>query len=130
AVRAAGEVRAKALAVAAGQLEAAPADLVLEEGRITVRGVPDRALTLGQVAAIATSPRPGFSLPGGLPPGLEAEAFVPATQSTYSSGAHAAVVEVDPETGTVRLLRYVAVDDCGVMIDPMIVEGQVHGGIV
>ncbi|HZN50521.1 MAG TPA: molybdopterin cofactor-binding domain-containing protein, partial [Methylomirabilota bacterium] len=129
AVRAAGEVRAKALAVAAGQLEAAPADLVLEEGRITVRGVPDRALTLGQIAAIATSPRPGFSLPGGLPPGLEAEAFVPATQSTYSSGVHAAVVEVDPETGTVRLLRYVAVDDCGTVINPLVVEGQVHGGV-
>ena len=50
-------------------------------------------------------------------------------QSTYSSGAHAAVVEVDPETGTVRLLRYVAVDDCGTMINPMVVEGQIHGGI-
>jgi carbon-monoxide dehydrogenase large subunit len=62
-------------------------------------------------------------------PGLEASGFVRVLQSTYSSGAHAAVVEVDPEIGTVRLLRYVAVDDCGVMINPMIVEGQVHGGI-
>jgi carbon-monoxide dehydrogenase large subunit len=62
-------------------------------------------------------------------PGLEASGYVHVTQSTYSSGAHAAVVEVDPETGTVRVLRYVAVDDCGVMINPMVVEGQVHGGI-
>jgi carbon-monoxide dehydrogenase large subunit len=62
-------------------------------------------------------------------PGLEASGFVRVLQSTYSSGAHAAVVEVDPETGAVHLLRYVAVDDCGVMINPMIVEGQVHGGI-
>ena len=62
-------------------------------------------------------------------PGLEASGYVHVLQSTYSSGAHAAVVEVDPETGTVRLLRYVAVDDCGTMINPMVVEGQVHGGI-
>jgi carbon-monoxide dehydrogenase large subunit len=62
-------------------------------------------------------------------PGLEAAAYVSVPQSTYSSGAHAAVVEVDAETGAVRILRYVAVDDCGTVINPMIVEGQVHGGI-
>jgi carbon-monoxide dehydrogenase large subunit len=62
-------------------------------------------------------------------PGLEAAAYVPVSQSTYSSGAHAAVVEVDPETGAIRVLRYVAVDDCGTVINPMVVEGQVHGGI-
>ena len=81
------------------------------------------------IAAIASAPRPGYALPGGMDPGLEASGYVHVTQSTYSSGAHAAVVEVDPETGVVRLLRYVAVDDCGVMINPMVVEGQVHGGI-
>jgi carbon-monoxide dehydrogenase large subunit len=126
---AAGEVRKKALAIAAERLEAAAADLVLEDGRVGVRGVPGRGLGLGEIAAIASSPRPGYALPGRMDPGLEASGYVNVSQSTYSSGAHAAVVEVDPETGWVRVLRYVAVDDCGVMINPMVVEGQVHGGI-
>ncbi len=129
AAHASAEVRRKALAVAADHLEAAPEDLTLEDGRIAVRGTPARGLTLGEVAAIATSPRPGYALPGKMDPGLEASGYVHVLQSTYSSGAHAAVVEVDAETGTVRLLRYVAVDDCGTMINPMVVEGQVHGGI-
>src|SRR3989449_658869 len=129
AAHAAAEVRKKALAVAADHLEAAPEDLTLEDGRITVRGTPGRGLALGDVAAIATAPRPGYALPGGMDPGLEAAAYVSVPQSTYSSGAHAAVVEVDAETGAVRILRYVAVDDCGTIINPMVVEGQIHGGI-
>jgi len=129
AARASAAVREKALAVAADHLEAAPQDLVLEDGRVSVRGVPTRGLSLADVASIAESPRPGSALPSGMDPGLEASAYVPVVQSTYSSGAHAAVVEVDPETGTVQILRYVAVDDCGNMINPTIVQGQVHGGI-
>jgi carbon-monoxide dehydrogenase large subunit len=129
AAHAAAEVRKKALAVAADHLEAAPEDLALEDGRISVRGAPARGLTLGDVAAIATAPRPGYALPGAMDPGLEASGYVHVLQSTYSNGAHAAVVEVEPETGTVRILRYVAVDDCGVMINPLVVEGQIHGGI-
>jgi aerobic carbon-monoxide dehydrogenase large subunit len=129
AAHAAAEVRKKALAVAADHLEAAADDLTLEDGRISVRGTPGRSLTLGDVAAIATAPRPGYALPGAMDPGLEASGYVHVLQSTYSSGAHAAIVEVDPETGTVRLLKYVAVDDCGTMINPMVVEGQIHGGI-
>jgi carbon-monoxide dehydrogenase large subunit len=129
AARAAAEVRQKALAVAASQLEAAPEDLVLADGHVAVRGAPGRGLTLAQVATLASTPRPGYALPGGMDPGLEAAAYVPVSQSTYSSGAHAAVVEVDPETGAIRVLRYVAVDDCGTVINPMVVEGQVHGGI-
>jgi len=129
AAHAAAEVRKKALAVAADHLEAAPEDLALEDGCITVRGTPGRGLALGDVAAIATAPRPGYALPGGMDPGLEATGYVHVLQSTYSNGAHAAVVEVDPETGTVRILKYVAVDDCGTMINPMVVEGQIHGGI-
>jgi CO/xanthine dehydrogenase Mo-binding subunit len=129
AAHAAGEVRRKALAIAAERLEAAAEDLVLEDARVTVRGVPGRGLALAEIAAIASGPRPGYALPGGMDPGLEASGYVHVTQSTYSSGAHAAVVEVDRDTGVVRLLRYVAVDDCGVMINPMVVEGQVHGGI-
>ena len=126
---AAAEVRKKALAVAADHLEAAPEDLVIEDGRVSVRGAPGRALTLGDVAAIATAPRPGYALPGAMDPGLEASGYVHVPQSTYSNGAHAAIVEVEPDTGTVRLLRYVAVDDCGTMINPLVVEGQIHGGI-
>jgi aerobic carbon-monoxide dehydrogenase large subunit len=129
AARAAADVREKALAVAASHLEAAPEDLVLDDGRIAVRGVPDRSLTLAEVAWLASSPRPGYALPGGMDPGLEASAYVTVTQSTYSSGAHAAVVEVDRDTGAVRILRYAAVDDCGTIINPMVVAGQVHGGI-
>jgi len=129
AAHAAAEVRAKALAIAAAELEAAPEDLTLQGGRFAVRGVPGRALSLAAVSAIASAPRPGYALPGGMDPGLEASGYVRVTQSTYSSGAHAAVVEVDAETGAVHILRYVAVDDCGTMINPMVVEGQVHGGI-
>jgi aerobic carbon-monoxide dehydrogenase large subunit len=129
AAQAAAVVRKKALAVAADHLEVAPEDLVIDDGRVTVRGAPHRGLPLAEVAAIAEAPRPGYALPSGMDPGLEASAYAPVVQSTYSSGAHAAVVEVDPETGAVRILRYVAVDDCGTMINPMIVEGQVHGGI-
>jgi aerobic carbon-monoxide dehydrogenase large subunit len=129
ATHAAGEVRKKALAIAAERLEAAVEDLVLESGRVSVRGVPGRGLPLGEIATIASAPRPGYALPGRMDPGLEASGYVSVTQSTYSSGAHAAVVEVDGDTGVVRVLRYVAVDDCGVMINPMVVEGQVHGGV-
>ena len=129
AAHAAAEVRKKALAVAAAELEAAPKDLIIEDGVISVRGAPGRGLSLAAVATIASAPRPGYALPGGMDPGLEASGFVRVLQSTYSSGAHAAIVEVDRETGAVRIVRYVAVDDCGVMINPMIVEGQVHGGI-
>jgi CO/xanthine dehydrogenase Mo-binding subunit len=129
AAQAAAEVRDKALAVAASHLEAARADLVLDDGRVSVRGAPGRGLTLAEVAALASAPRPGSALPSGMAPGLEAAAYVSVPQSTYSSGAHAAAVEVDAETGAVRILRYVAVDDCGTIINPMVVEGQVHGGI-
>ena len=129
AAHAAAEVRKKALAIAADRLEVAVEDLVLEDGRIAVRGVPDRSLTLSEVSVIASAPRPGYAVPGGQDPGLEAAGYVHVTQSTYSNGAHAAVVEVDVETGVVRVLRYVAVDDCGTMINPMVVEGQVHGGV-
>src|SRR6059036_476866 len=129
AAHAATEVRKKALAVAADHLEAAVEDLTIEDGRIRVRGAPSLGLALGEVAAIATAQRPGYALPGGMDPGLDASAYVHVTQSTYSSGAHAAVVEVDLDTGSVRVLRYVAVDDCGTMINPMVVDGQIHGGV-
>jgi len=129
AMRAASEVRKKALAIAAEHLEAAIEDLVVEDGLVAVRGAPGRTVTLGEVASLASAPRPGYALPGGMDPGLEATGYVHVLQATYSSGAHAVIVEVDPDTGAVQILRYVAVDDCGTMINPMVVEGQVHGGI-
>src|SRR5438132_184217 len=102
---------------------------VADTGLGPYEGIGVRVDPVGDVAAIATAPRPGYALPGGMDPGLEASGYVHVLQSTYSSGAHAAVVEVDPETGTVRILKYVAVDDCGTMINPLVVEGQIHGGI-
>src|SRR2546427_6806988 len=104
AAHAAAEVRKKALAVAADHLEAAPEDLALEDGRITVRGAPTRGLTLGDIAAIATAPRPGYALPGAMDPALAASGYVHVPQSTYSNGAHAAAVAAAAETGTGRTL--------------------------
>ncbi len=126
---AAVEVRAKALKVAAHMLEAAESDLDIAGGRVFVKGVPGLSVTLGEIAH-AVAGTPGYALPGGITPGLEAEgAFLPATL-TYCNGAAAAEVEVDAETGAVRILRYVAVHDSGRLINPMIVDGQVLGGIV
>lgn len=101
--------------VAARLLEAAAADLVWEPGRFRVRGVPDRAVTIGEVARAAG--------------GLEAALRWDPPNFTFPSGTHVAVVEVDPETGEVRLLRFVAVDDCGTIVNPVLVEGQIHGGL-
>ena len=103
--------------VASGLLEAAPADVVVVDGGVAVAGVPTSALTWAQVAAAA---------PEGW---LRAEGDFTQEQGTYPFGAHLAVVEVDTETGRVLLRRLVAVDDCGTVINPTIVEGQVHGGL-
>ena len=122
-------VRDKALRIAAHMLEAAESDLHMADGRISVKGVPELSVTLGEVAH-AVAGTPGYALPGGITPGLEADgAFQPATL-TYCNGAAAAEVEVDIETGGVKILRYVAVHDSGRLINPMIVDGQVLGGIV
>lgn len=124
-LRAALKVQEKARRIAAHLLEASPEDVALVEGRYQVRGVPSRALTLAEIAACAYSDE----LPEGLEPGLEATDFFPVTQLLYPFGAHLAVVEVDRETGQVRLRAYYAVDDCGPRVSPLLVEGQVHGGI-
>jgi aerobic carbon-monoxide dehydrogenase large subunit len=125
---AAQAVRAKALEVAAGLLEADPADLELADGRVVARGAPGVGVTLAEVAA-ACAPGPRSRLPRGAEPGLEAQRyFVPPTV-TFGSGTHVVAVEVDEDTGFVRLLRYVTVDDCGQMLNPTVVEGQVHGGV-
>ncbi len=100
----------------------------MEDGRAFPRGAPERGVSFAEIAA-ATGPHPRTRLPEGLGFGLQEEYyFVPPTV-TFSSGTHVVGVEVDEETGGVRLLRYVSVDDCGRMLNPTVVEGQVHGGI-
>jgi carbon-monoxide dehydrogenase large subunit len=125
---ASNRVREKIMAVAGELLEVAPEDLELVDGRAQVKGSPDKGVTFREVAE-AAAPGPRSHVPQGMDPGLEAQHyFVPPTV-TWSSGTHAAAVEVDEETGFVALLDYASVDDCGQMLNPMVVEGQVHGGI-
>jgi carbon-monoxide dehydrogenase large subunit len=124
-VRAVASVREKARRVAAHLLEAAVDDIQLDAGRYQVRGVPDRSLTLIEIAAHAYTDE----LPDDLEPGLEAVNFFKPPELIYPFGAHVAVVEVDPETGVVRVPAYFTVDDCGPRISPTIVAGQVHGGL-
>jgi aerobic carbon-monoxide dehydrogenase large subunit len=106
-------------------LEAAFEDVVLAEGRYMVKGAPSKALGLAQIAAQAY----GEGLDAGLDYGLEATDFFRPPALVYPFGAHVAVVEVDRETGFVRVLDYVSVDDCGVRVSPTLVRGQVHGGL-
>jgi carbon-monoxide dehydrogenase large subunit len=124
----AGMVREKVLAVAAELLEAAPADLDLKDGVVTVTGAPARSVTLREVA-MAVAPGATTRLPAGMSPVLEATYYYVPPTVTWSSGTHVAAVEVDEETGFIRVLRYVTVDDCGRMLNPTVVEGQVHGGV-
>lgn len=125
---AAQKVRQKVLAVAGELLEVDPSDLEMADGQIQAKGAPGRTVTLREVAE-AAAPGPTCRVPPDMEPGLEAQHyFVPPTV-TFGSGTHVVVVEVDPETGFVRLLKYVTVDDCGRMLNPMVVEGQIHGGV-
>jgi carbon-monoxide dehydrogenase large subunit len=120
-------VREKALKVAAHLLEASAADLEIDAGRITVAGT-DRRITLKAVAE-AVSGVPGYTMPGGFEPGLESmQSFIPGAL-TYGIGCHAVEVEVDTGTCGVRIQRYVVVNDSGRVVNPMIVEGQIVGGV-
>ncbi len=123
---AAAAVRAKVAVAAAALLEAAPVDIEIEDGRVFVRGAPASAVDLGRViqAAIPTFARPGVAAPD-----FDATAYHHVPTVTYASAVHVAQVQVDPDTGAVRLLRYVVAHDCGRVINPTIVEGQVHGGV-
>lgn len=120
------KVRAKMLALAARLLEAHPDDLVLEGGRVSVRGMPGRSVSFRDLARAAG---PGQPLPPGMEPGLSATHFFEAPKMSYPYGTHVAVVEVDPETGAVSLLKYVITYDVGKAINPMIVNGQLVGGL-
>ncbi len=125
--RAAGRVQEKAAKIAAHMLEAAAEDIRFEDGKAFVAGSPDQAVEWSELAATAYQQ---YKLPEGVEAGLEDTAFFDPTNATWPFGAHLAVVEVDPDTGDVKILRYLAVDDCGTVINPMIVDGQIHGGIV
>jgi carbon-monoxide dehydrogenase large subunit len=120
------KVIAKARTLAAHQFEAAEDDIEFVDGDFRVAGVPARAVGLAQIAFEAFT---AHNLPEGMEPNLEAQATWDPPNFTFPFGTHVAVVEVDEETGAVTLQRYVAVDDCGNQVNPLIVEGQVHGGI-
>jgi aerobic carbon-monoxide dehydrogenase large subunit len=144
---AAGMVAEKAKHVAADHLEADPADLELAGGSVRVKGSPDRAIPLAAVAVLANpmryafgggteaatqfaaKPRPGPPLPEGEQPGLEATGYFSPVGSAWAAGCHAAYVRVDPKTYRLEILKYVVVHDCGRLINPMVVEGQIEGGV-
>lgn len=120
-------VREKVVRLASEHFEAAADDLVLEGGQVYVRGSPSRAIALGELARRA-NPLRGAVRPG-TEPGLEATSYFGPERGATANGVHAMVVEVDPETAMVQIQRYVVVHDCGTVINPMIVEGQIHGGV-
>jgi aerobic carbon-monoxide dehydrogenase large subunit len=126
AVMSVNKVEEKAKKIAAFLLEAAEADLVFEGGQFFVKGTPGRGITIQQVAFAAYVPH---KYPTGLEPGLEATSFYDPSNFTWPFGSHVAVVEVDPETGVIKLRRYIAVDDCGRVINPLLVDGQIQGGL-
>lgn len=121
------KIKEKARAMAAHLLEAATEDIDYADGKFFVKGSPDKFKTIQDATLMATL---AWNLPAGMEPGMEASQFYDPPNFAYPFGTHIAVVEVDPETGRVELKRYVAVDDCGPQINPMIVGGQIHGGIV
>jgi carbon-monoxide dehydrogenase large subunit len=122
------EVAKKIKAIAADMMEVSPDDLELRDGFACVRGVPGMKKSFRDIA-VKSIGMPGFSMAGGLPPGLENTAYFQPDQSTYSNGTHIAEVEVDIDTGAVKILRYTVVHDCGTVINPMVVEGQIVGGV-
>ncbi|HET6833471.1 MAG TPA: molybdopterin cofactor-binding domain-containing protein [Acidimicrobiales bacterium] len=121
------QVLDKARRIASHQLECAEDDLELVDGELRVKGTPTKAMTLQAVAFEAFS---AHDLPDGMEPNLVGQVTYDPPNFVFPFGTHVAVVEIDEETGGVELLDYAAVDDCGVQVNPMIVEGQLHGGIV
>ncbi len=120
------KIKEKARTLAAHELEVAEEDLEFEAGSFRVKGAPDKVRSITE---LATSAWHAHNLPAGFEPNLEATAVWDPPNFTWPAGTHVCVVEVDTETGGVEISRYVAVDDCGRVINPMIVEGQVHGGV-
>ncbi len=123
---AARQVKEKALLLAGQLLEAGPDDLEFLDGGVQVRGAPGRRVSLGQLANAAA---PGQPLPNGMQPGLEATHYFLAPRATFASGLHVVVLEIDRETLAVQILDYAVVSDAGPLINPLIVEGQIVGGV-
>ena len=142
------KVRQKALRIAGESLEADPEDLEIDEGMIQVKGDPSASMPLAAVSVLSNPLRYAFdesaraatqfakdsaedepSIGPGEQPGLEEQEFFSPLRSTVANGMHAAIVETDPETADIRILRYCVVHDCGPMVNPLVVEGQVHGGV-
>ena len=124
---AAEKIADKAKKIVAHSLEASPDDIELRDGKFIVAGSPDKGMTLAEVSMAAHVPT---DLPEGMEPGMEENCFWEPENFVFPFGAHACVVDVDQETGKVEVVRYIAVDDCGKAINPLIIDGQIHGGIV
>jgi aerobic carbon-monoxide dehydrogenase large subunit len=121
-----GKIKEKAKKLAAHMLEANPDDIVFEDGKAFVKGSPDQAKTFGEIALQASV---AYDLPEGMEPFLDETSYYDPPNCTFPFGTHVAIVEVDADTGAVDLQRYIAVDDFGPLINPLVVDGQVHGGI-
>jgi carbon-monoxide dehydrogenase large subunit len=124
--KSAQKIKEKVKRLAAHMLEANPDDLVFEDGKVYVRGALSRAKTIQEIAAAAAL---GYSLPPGMEPFLDETSYYDPEDCTYPFGTHICVVELDRDTGKVHINRYFAVDDVGKVINPMIVDGQIHGGV-
>ncbi len=124
---AAQRVKEKAKKIAAHLMEANEQDIEWKDDKFRVRGSPDQARSFADVALMANV---AWNMPAGVEPGLEATAFFDPSNFVYPFGTHVCTVEVDADTGEVKILRYIAVDDCGPHINPMIVQGQIHGGVI
>ncbi len=140
-------VRAKAMRIAAEALEVSEDDLEIVDGVVQVKGAPGTRMPLGTVAVLSNPLRYAFDdaaraatqfavgaankvpVPEGEAPGLEGTGYYSPERSTFANGMHAVVVETDPDTAEIRILRYCVVHDCGNLINPLIVEGQIHGGV-
>jgi len=125
--RACEKVQEKAKKVCAALLEAAPEDIELADGTFRVKGSPDKSMTMAEISGAAHIPPQ--ELPTDIEPGLEETSFYDPENFVFPFGAHACIVDVDTETGKVEVVDYYAIDDCGPAINPMLIEGQIHGGI-
>jgi carbon-monoxide dehydrogenase large subunit len=129
-LRAGSELKGKIINTAAQLLEASAEDLEIVDGAVQVRGAPGRAVPLREVARVGNSGRAfGMVMPGGLAVGLEASAYFTPSQAGYSGSCHICILDVDPDSGEFEIVRYVVGHDCGNIINPLLVEGQMLGGV-